>query len=642
MKKEQQYQTFNWIKRRSKSLGVVFSDHVSLGYKSSSKTPKVSEWQEALLPLGKIEAPDKQINTWATTFLGLLVTLILFSLVGRLVFLEGIKGQYYLEESLGNTIREMTIPAPRGIIYDRNGLLLANNIPGFRLVVDTSGVLPSRINRIADTLSAAIGETPANIKLQLDNRLSSEIVLQSGLTQDQALRYEVQFANYSEIQVQAEPVRNYPNNETLAQLIGYVGQITAPELSEPQYAGYSSGAIVGRSGIEAAYEYLLHGTDGHEIVGVDSQGRVIQVYNKENPIPGHNIYLTVDLKITEQVGAILQKELPIAHTNKAAVIALNPSNGEVLTYISEPSFDPNLFSKGITEQQYQTLINDPAQPLFDRVISGIYPPGSTFKPTVAIAALSNGVTTPTREINSPPVIYLGTQAFHNWATYSLGNQDLAQALAWSNDIYFYTMGGELGIDRLAPWAKKLGFGEKTGINLPGEASGLVPTPAWKEATFGQPWYPGDNYNTGIGQGYLLVTPLQLVLALATIGNGGTLYQPILIKQITDQNSLVIGGDRPIVRSSNLINPQYDQDVKTGLQQACTIYANFGGDTGCKTGTAEYGGTGQTPEAWFSVFAPLQNPQIAMVVLLEGGGEGSVVASPVAKPAFEQYLSPKYK
>jgi penicillin-binding protein 2 len=633
---------FNWLRRKKRGLGVGFVDMVSAGIAGKDEKKRVkmvtAEWQEGLLPSSKVVLRDKYLTGWAAPVLGLLVSVVLVVIMGRLFSLQVVNGQEYRSESTYNRVRIRDIPATRGVIYDRNGQVLATNTVGFRLVVDVVGLTSKRINEVADTLSGKLGVPAAQVRTKLGDRSQPEVVVESGITQDEALRLEVELANFNEVRVVEEPVRSYPNGKVLAHLIGYTGEINPNELKSTRYAGYSSGSKVGRSGVEESYEYLLHGRDGKEIVEVDSRGQTARVLDREDPIPGKNLVLTVDLGLTKTLEDSLDRELSITKSQKAAIIAINPQDGSVLTYISRPSFDPNIFARGISAADYATLANDPNQPLFDRVISGVYPPGSTFKPTVAVAGLSDGVISKDEKIDSPSFIKLGTQEFHNWDDHALGPQNVIDALAWSNDIYFYTVGGKLGVDRLSLWADKLGFGQKTGINLPGESVGVVPTSDWKAKTFGQPWYPGDSYNYGIGQGFLLTTPIQLVSALSTIGNGGTLYQPILIKEVRDSSNVLVSHDNPVARRSTLINADIDYTVKEGMKKACIEFVTFGGDTGCKTGTAEFGGSGQNPHGWFSVFAPWKDPQIAMVVLLEGVGHGSIYSSPVAKPVFTKYIN----
>lgn len=626
-----------YLRRRKKGLGVGFINHLYREKKSPYKSLKEHYWQEVWLPITSTNYRDKKLGRFMPVAFGLVFSLIFLVIFGRLWDLQVVHGQDSLVASQENRIRIRDIPAPRGIIYDRNGNILATSTPGFRLVAETVGLTSARMQQISDELSSDLAVPAAEIKTKLADQTKSEVVLQTSLTRDRALSLELRLANFPEVRVMEEPVRSYPNGKTMAHLLGYVGQINEDELKNPEYAGLSPGSKIGRSGIEGAYDYLLRGQDGKELVEVDAVGRTERVIARQDPVAGRNITLTVDLALTKQVEDSLDRELAITHSQKAAEVALDPRNGAVLVYISRPEFDPNLFSQGISVKDYQDLINDPAEPLFDRVLSGSYPPGSTFKPFIATAALSEGVTTKNRLVDSPGVIYLGTQAFHNWDDHPLGQQNIVDALAWSNDIYFYTMGGELGVDRIDKWGNLFGFGQPTGINLPGETKGNLPSATWKKQNYGQSWYPGDNYNLGIGQGFMLVSPLQMATALSAIANGGTLYQPILIKEVRDQHNFVVSRDNPVVKRTNIATVDVIQTVKDGLHQACTIFVKFPGDLACKTGTAEQGGSGSNPHGWFEIFAPTEQPEVVMLSLLEGVGNGSTYASPVTRPVFDKYI-----
>lgn len=627
----------NFLPRRIRGLGPAFSEMVSLGRGGRVRRGSDrSSWQETFLPQVVVSGEEKLLSHWVSIALALAACGIALLLATRLWQLQVAYGQENLQASEGNRVRIRVIPAPRGVIYDRQGNVLASNSPGFRLVGEIVGLTKKRREDLADYLSGLTGIPAAEMAQKLSIK-EAEVIIKSGLSRDEALPLELKLKDYPEIRVAEEPVRSYPNGVTLAHLLGYLGEISPEELVDPKYAGYVSGSKIGRSGIESSYEYLLHGQDGRELVEVDSLGRTERIIKKLDPLPGRNIVLTVDLATTRTLQDELVKQLKRAGSEKGAVVALDPRDGSVLAYVSWPSFDPNLFSRGISQKDYDRLVSDPNQPLFDRVISGTYPPGSTFKPTVATAALSSGVTTKDRLIESPGVVYLGTQAFHNWLASGFGRQGIVDAITYSNDVYFYYMGAELGVDRLGEWARKFGFGEKTGIKLSGEASGLIPSQDWKEQRFGEVWYPGDNYNFGIGQGFLLVTPLQLANDVAAIGNWGHLYQPILIKEVRDNANLVVSRDNPKLIRDNLTSREVLQTVKEGMKKACVPFVNLAGDTGCKTGSAEFGGEEKT-HAWFVTFAPWENPEITIAVLIEGGGHGSIVSSPVTRPILAKYLN----
>lgn len=628
-----------WLPRRKRGLGVGFSDFLSRASRPSRKRIREETgWQELFLPQERIAGEETRFSSWAGVLAGLVVAAVALIFAGRLWQLQIVQGQDNLQASQGNRVRIRSIPAPRGVIYDRNGYILANNVPGFRLVAEVIGVKTGRLNELADFLAESLGTSSADMKTKLIYSGQSENIITSGLSRDQAISLELKLPSYPELRVVEEPIRSYPNGEVLAHLLGYLGEIGPEELKDPKYSGLSAGTRIGRSGIEESYDFLLRGQDGKELVEVDSRGRTERVVAREDPKPGRNIVLTVDLGLTKTLSDDLKKQIAVAHSQKGALVAVNPQDGSVLAYASFPSFDPNLFSRPISQADYDKLSQNTNQPLFDRVISGVYPPGSTFKPTVATAALTEKVTTKDRLIASPGVVYLGTQAFHNWRPSGFGNINIVDSIGWSNDIYFYYMGAELGVDRLSSWANKFGFGEKTGINLPGENAGLVPTQKWKEDIFNQVWYPGESYIYGIGQGYLLVSPIQLVMDVSAIGNGGRLYQPILIKEVRDSSNLVVSRDNPVLKRDHLAEPDVLSTVKEGMKKSCTIFVNLAGDDGCKTGSAEFGSPDQPTHAWFAAFAPLENPVVAIAILIEGGGHGSIVSSPVARPLLAPYLN----
>lgn len=594
-----------------------------------------TQWQDIFLPAVQPGSSDKRLSSWVGVFFGLVAVSVALIFLGRLWQLQIVSGQENLEASTGNRIRIRTIPSPRGVIYDRNGTILATNTPGFRLVGEVVGLTKSRQEELADFVAGLLGISSAEVADRLGESSTSEVILSSGLSRDEALSLEIKLSSWPELRVVSGPIRSYPNGETLAHLLGYLGEVTEEELTDPKYSDYKPGSKIGRTGIEASYEALLRGQDGRELVEVDARGVTERVISRVEPVAGRNLILTIDLPLTQTLETELIRYAAKSGSGKGAAVALNPEDGSVLAYVSWPSFNPNLFSRGISQADYGKLLNNPNKPLFDRVITGTYPPGSTFKPTVATAALSEKVTTKERLINSPGVIYLGTQAFANWRPSGFGLQSIVDAIAYSNDVYFYLMGAELGVDRLSTWARKLGFGEPSNINIPGEARGTVPSPAWKKEVTGEVWYPGDNYNYGIGQGYLLVSPLQLAGSIAAISNGGRLYQPILVKEVRDNSNLAVSRDNPILKRADIADPGVLKIVKDGMKKACTLFVNLAGDTGCKTGSAEFGN--DEVHSWFVAFAPWEKPEIVLSVLVEGGGHGSQVAAPITRPILQKYL-----
>lgn len=542
-------------------------------------------------------------------------------LFARLFFLQVIEGYYYKYLSDNNRTKTVVIHAPRGIIFDRNGIPLVYNLPGFREEVKGKTVL---------------------------------------LSQDQALGLIAQGKTGLEV----DSLRNYPYKDAFAHVLGYIGQISPEELSLSQFAGYSAGDIIGKMGIEQEYEAQLRGTDGKELYEIDAKGDIIRKLGQQEPVSGQNITLTLDAKLQQAVSEAMKD------VKKGAAIVSTPK-GEILALISKPSFDPNLFTMGqdykiSTSSAYLTLsdvlMDGQNQPLLNRAISGVYPPGSTFKLIVASAGLGDKIIDENWQIQDTGVLTVGSFSFSNWYYTGYGGTDgmvnVVKGIKRSNDIFFYQLAEKVGVDKVSAMAKKFGLGEKLGIDLQGEEAGIVPTPEWKLKNIGEQWYLGDTYHYGIGQGYLLTTPLQVNEWTEGIANGGTLYRPHLLK---DLGVTVI--------NSNLLDNHSADLIKEGMIEACSPggvawplfnytvknpnlkidnknilpYASGSADMrqvvlACKTGTAENGDANTLAHAWVTVFAPAYNPQIVVTVLSENSGEGSNVAAPIAKKILDSWFS----
>lgn len=407
----------------------------------------------------------------------------------------------------------------------------------------------------------------------------------------------------------------------------------------------------GKTGLEASYEEYLRGINGKQKIEVDSAGNLKKNLGTEDPINGSDLHLGLDAGLQEEIQDVLEKKLLETKTETAAAVAINPRNGEVLALISLPGFDNNLFSQGISAEDYERLISDENKPMFNRAISGGYPPGSTFKPLVAAAALEEKIVTPDTTINCHGGIRIGSYNFPDWKTH--GVTDIRKAIAESCDVFFYSVGGGwesisgLGIDKIKKYADKFGLGRITGVDIPGEASGLVPDKNWKENRFGERWYVGDDFHCAIGQGFVTVTPLQLANYTAAIANGGTVYRPHFvsyIKKIDGTEEKI----EPKIIGRNFISPQNLQIVREGMRQAISSeggsarqLADLKVAVAGKTGTAQFGSDNKT-HGWFVSFAPYDNPEIAMVVLVEGGGEGHSTAVPVTKEIYKWYFEERTK
>ena len=465
------------------------------------------------------------------------------------------------------------------------------------------------------------------------------------------------------VYVLRQPTRAYPLKEAMAHLLGYTGGIPTDLSKDYQARGYDINDLIGVSGIEQAFESDLRGGKGRRLVEVDASGREINTLAAEPALPGKNLVLTLDSYLQTAAVEALQAGLKKAKAKAGTVIALNPQNGEVLAMVSWPSYDNNLFSGGISANDYAALIQNKDLPLYNRALSGEYPHGSIFKIVPASAALQENVIDINTGIVDSGIIWLPNkffpdeprlaQPFYGWARQGLGLMNVTSALAWSSDIFFYEVSGGfqdfegLGLNRLASYALSFGFGERTGIGVPGEAKGLVPTDRWKRLTYAQSWVTGDTFNMGIGQGFLLGTPLQIVNALAAVANGGTLYRPQIARALIDGDSHILKQYQPEVIRRLPVSAENLAIVRGGLRAAVTsgtaTAINYAAvPIAGKTGTAEYPGPrdrlGRLPtHAWFLAFAPYDNPQIALVVFVEGGGEGSTTAVPIAGDILKAYF-----
>ncbi len=568
-------------------------------------------WTDTLIPNFDPGFSDQVgQRPWRITYFYALCLGLFFILFLRLFHLQIIQGKENRGLADGNRIQIKIIHAPRGVIFDRNGKILADNSPAFRLFDPTSK---------KSTL----------------------------ITREEALALEVKNdSHYNSLEV--DSLRQYPLKEKLAHVVGYVGEISETDLKDPKYSGYHQGDRVGQSGIEYQYEKILRGKDGGEIIEVDSQGKKLRTLRVDQPLSGQNIYLTVDSDLQDQIFKQFAKDLPKVGSCCGAAVAMDPSTGEVLALVSWPSFDPNIFTNNVDDNAISSVLTRSDSPLLNRAIGGAYPPGSTFKIISSLAALESGKITPRTIYQDNGVMALGPYTFSNWYFSEYGRTegpvDLIKAIQRSNDIYFYNVGQTVGETYLGDWAKKIGMGKPLGIDLPGEASGLIPTDQWKEDNFHQVWYPGDTLHMAIGQGFVLATPLQILGITSFMASDGTLFKPQLVLKITDDQS-TISKFKPKVLIEKQADPAWISLIKQGLD----LVPKYGGtawpfftfpiETAGKTGTAEFGDPKNKTHAWYTSYAPAQDPKIAMTVLVEAGGEGSTVASPIVKEAYRWYLSP---
>lgn len=558
-------------------------------------------------------------------------------LIGRLVYLQVVQHQFFSTLSEQNLMTIVPTEPNRGLIYDRNGVLLAKNTPSFNLTIN-----PSKVRNVAATvrrLQGIIEITPHDIEM-FQRRLKQSsphqpIPLKMKMNEEDVARFYVNKYFFPGVDVETRMIRSYPMGELFSHVIGYVGRINEKEADSIDKVNYSASEFIGKNGIEKQYEDILHGTVGSQEVETDANGRTIRVLKENKPTSGQDIYLTIDSRLQQAASDALGDE-------SGSIIVINPSNGEVLAMVSKPFFNPDMFVLGITPQDYQQLLNLPEKPLYDRALRGIFPPGSTIKPFYAIGALDIKAITTSFKIHDTGLFYLPGVAHvyhdHGWKKGGHGVVDVMRGIIVSCDTFFYNVALRLGIRNQDKILQEFGFGKPTGIDIPNELGGLVPTPEWKRRVKGQSWYMGDSIPMGIGQGYLLVTPLQLVQGVSLIAERGVKYQPHLLLKSMQGDKTILQPSYPPQQLVTLQDPNNWELIRSAMQQVVmkpggTGYNGFQGATSPytvagKTGTAQVvnreGGEDQdenTPKEQrnnhlFIAFAPVDHPQIAIVVLFE--------------------------
>lgn len=577
------------------------------------------------------------------------MAIILALLAARVFYLDILRGNYYADLSRGNRIRLLTIKAPRGKIMDKFGSVLVSNIPSMDVVIIPSDLPenPDDRKREAEVVAGVLDMDLGNVETALEgqNRKSTDpVLLKENITEDQALILAEKDKGMPGINVENTAIRSYESGTIFAPIIGYDGKITRAELEGN--AGYSLTDYIGKTGLEKYYEKDLKGKNGAKQVEVDSAGNSKKNLGSIEPIAGNDLFLNIDEGLQKKLYDSLSSVMEKTATRTAAAVAIDPRNGGVLALVSLPGFDNNLFAEGISSDDYGKLIADKNLPLFNRVISGEYPPGSTIKPAIAAAALSEGTITPETIINGQGgSINIGGFRFGDWKAHA--PSDVRTAIAESNDVFFYTVGGGyggiqgLGMDRMKKYENLFGLGSLTGIDLPGEATGFIPSEQWKLDKIGEKWYIGDSYHCAIGQGFVTVTPLQLANYIATVANGGTLYQPRIVNRI-QKNDGTAENIPPTVIRKDFISSEVMRVVREGMRKTVTDgtaqpLKNLPVAVAGKTGTAQFGSDGKT-HGWFASFAPFDNPEIALVILAEGGGEGHSTGVPVTKEVYDWYFN----
>jgi len=590
-----------------------------------------------------------------TRLIYIFVATVMILIFGRTIWVQIVEGKEYREISEGNRIRIETVKARRGVIYDRSGSQLTRNIPNFTLSLIPADVLKNNDERskILGTVSNIINIPIEEISDKLDNTQAysyEPIEIAERIEYQKALLLNVKTKSFPGVKLETKDSREYLESESTSHLIGYTGKITAEELNLAENEDYLLTDIIGKTGLEYQYESTLKGIDGKQRIEVDSLGKEKSIIASKEPESGKNLTLSLELGLQKVLNDSLNSMARQTGSPGGSAVALDPRNGEVLAMVSSPGFDSNEFIRGMNSERFSELIEDPNRPLFARSISGQYPSGSTIKPVIASAALQDGIINSSTTILSTGGITVGPNFFPDWKSGGHGSTNVEKALAESVNTFFYTIGGGfedftgLGLDRINYYAKLFGLGEPLDIDLPGEAGGFLPTREWKEEVKGERWYLGDTYHLAIGQGDILVTPLQVANYTATIANGGTYYKPHLLKSFHNPITGVLTEQGPVIVDSGFIDSYHIKTIKEGLRQAvtsgsATALQSLNVEAAGKTGTAQFGDKEKT-HAWFTGFAPYDSPEIVIAVLIEEGGGGHAAALPVARDGFSWYFSQK--
>ena len=586
----------------------------------------------------------------------IIVGLLTLALVGRLAHLQVLKHQHFTTLSENNRVKIVPIAPTRGLIFDRSGVVLAQNLPAYGIevvpeLVEDVGALISELREIIEITDADEEEFLAVLARR---PRFEKIPLRLRLDDHEVARFAVNRHRFPGVDIDARLARNYPHGELGVHLVGYVGRIDKRELDSIDQADYRGTSHIGKTGIEASHEDWLHGKVGYQRVETNAQGRILRVLERHDPVPGSNLFLTMDVELQRTAEAALGDE-------RGAIVALEPVTGAVLAMASTPGFDPNLFVHGIDVDTYRSLQRSPARPLFNRAINGQYPPGSTIKPFLGLVGLERNIGHAQGKSWCPGWFRLPgrKRKYRDWKKYGHGRIGMQEAIVQSCDVYFYELALALGIDRMHEHLSSFGFGVRTGIGLGGESAGLMPSRTWKRNARGQSWYPGETVITGIGQGYMLATPLQLASAAAAIATRGTRMRPRIVDRAVDSGSGETEAVEPetiaTIESLDAANWERIVEAMAGVVHgprgtARRISAGIAYRMAGKTGTAQVVGIGQNEEydadkldkrfhdhGLFVAFAPVEEPRIAVAVIVENGGSGSGAAAPLARIVIDAWL-----
>ncbi len=577
----------------------------------------------------------------------LVVCLVLFAvLLGRMVYLQLWRGDYYAKQSDGNRLRQSRILAPRGIIYDSEGKELVNNLPGYAVVLQKqSSYKPETLQRLSNLLQMPVEEI--NAKIKASENFYEPIMLKNNLDQQMVTKIEEQRRYMPEVMLSVQPIRNYPYHELAVHALGYVGEVSSYEIEQGLFKNISQGSLVGKAGLEKTYDKYLRGEDGAFMEEVDVAGNVVKHYDSVQPIPGKNLKLTIDYELQKELEAFTDKHLAFLRSSgiapgarAAAVVAIDPRNGAVRAMVSRPGYDPNWFVHGISSKNWNSINNDPNYPMNNKVITGEYPPGSTFKIVTGSAAFELkkvGLNEPIFDGGFHPMV----PTMGNAGGEVLGWLTFIKALAMSDNVYFYELGYRVGIDNIEKYAHIFGFGERTGIDLEGESKGLVASKKVKREIWDEDWRLGDTFNAAIGQGFNLTTPIQLSVMLSIVANGGTKYQPYLVDSIINSDGSLFEKPKRAEGKHIDVSQQTIDYIRMGMSATtqeggtASYFAGLPKPIAGKTGTAE--NSHGRDHGLFVAYGPVDDPELVVVCIVEQGGFGSVAAGPIVYKAFEEFF-----
>lgn len=580
----------------------------------------------------------------------LVVCLVLFAvLLGRMVYLQLWRGDYYAKQSDGNRLRQSRILAPRGIIYDSEGTELVNNLPGYAVVLQKqSSYKPETLQRLSNLLQMPVEEI--NAKIKASENFYEPIMLKNNLDQQMVTKIEEQRRYMPEVMLSVQPIRNYPYHELAVHALGYVGEVSSYEIEQGLFKNITQGSLVGKAGLEKTYDKYLRGEDGAFMEEVDVAGNVVKHYDSVQPVPGKNLKLTIDYELQKELEAFTDKHLAFLRSSgiapgarAAAVVAIDPRNGAVRAMVSRPGYDPNWFVHGISSKNWNSINNDPNYPMNNKVITGEYPPGSTFKIVTGSAAFELkkvGLNEPIFDGGFHPMV----PTMGNAGGEVLGWLTFIKALAMSDNVYFYELGYRVGIDNIEKYAHIFGFGERTGIDLEGESKGLVASKKVKRKIWDEDWRLGDTFNAAIGQGFNLTTPIQLSVMLSIVANGGTKYQPYLVESIINSDGSLFEKPKRAEGKHIDVSQQTIDYIRMGMSATtqeggtASYFAGLPKPIAGKTGTAE--NSHGRDHGLFVAYGPVDDPELVVVCIVEQGGFGSIAAGPIVYKAFEEFFQEK--